>query len=536
MAQIRFSDTLSISNNSTSDSNLPKLDYDLYTKKWSIIFFCSCAALDSVAVPIVLYIILNYETDLDKDTVYLIISGTLFGTIIVEFLQRTWRLWKKSSTCRVANTGRWDFDWFHWNSALVLIIIIAEVAIATSLDTPQVRLLAMPTSSILFVVSIEVLLIELMRAFRVRAPFRVSSVTKGEYLRPALFTLIEDVVAVDGNGGSGYRVRLNARYETSKDFRRLLLFMTWFWTVPCLLVAVATSAVVFWPHLLHRDLAYINRIPSDFQQDSLRDLRASEYKNSYIWKLVLKSLPSYLVHLSQNVLLLRRSKEAADNDRKERGIQFNDYLETLQDSTCNDERLVNIDLDFSALLPTQYHLLQAALDVRGDVIDGSSRLQVLPRPVDTGTQFCNSATLLVSIMKSATFVLASLAAFAGWCAVAGVTGLAPGFAKGTIGGGNAVGTYPKDIAQLKTWLTDSTPRVILLNKEYNFIGSEGKVTEQGCRPAFNKCQKLVSVTYDKAGVAGINLGSNKSIVGVGANAVIRGKGLRIANGAKNIII
>lgn len=48
--------------------------------------------------------------------------------------------------------------------------------------------------------------------------------------------------------------------------------------------------------------------------------------------------------------------------------------------------------------------------------------------------------------------------------------------------------------------------------------------------------KTISVTYDKAGVAGINVGSNKSIVGVGSKGVIRGKGLRMANGAKNVII
>jgi pectin lyase len=41
------------------------------------------------------------------------------------------------------------------------------------------------------------------------------------------------------------------------------------------------------------------------------------------------------------------------------------------------------------------------------------------------------------------------------------------------------------------------------------------------------------VTYDKAGVAGINVGSNKSIIGVGSKGVLRGKGLRMANGAKN---
>ncbi|KAI5789779.1 pectin lyase A precursor [Peziza echinospora] len=134
-----------------------------------------------------------------------------------------------------------------------------------------------------------------------------------------------------------------------------------------------------------------------------------------------------------------------------------------------------------------------------------------------------------------------------------VKGSPEGFATGTTGGGSATPQYPADIAQLKTWLTDSTPRVIVINKEFNFIGSEGKVTEQGCRPASNKCvgnggqdainganwcsgQPAVSVTYDKAGVSAINVGSNKSIVGVGSSGVIRGKGLRIANGAKNVII
>lgn len=94
---------------------------------------------------------------------------------------------------------------------------------------------------------------------------------------------------------------------------------------------------------------------------------------------------------------------------------------------------------------------------------------------------------------------------------------------------------------------------------YNFIGSEGTVTENGCRPASNTCPgtggqdainhadwctngnagagvTTISVTYDKAGVSGINLGSNKSLIGIGSAGVIRGKGLRIANGAQNVII
>ncbi|KAH8799116.1 hypothetical protein F5884DRAFT_758603 [Xylogone sp. PMI_703] len=134
-----------------------------------------------------------------------------------------------------------------------------------------------------------------------------------------------------------------------------------------------------------------NKLPLDFREDQLQDLRACEHKNTYIWDLVVKSLPLYLVHLSQNVLLLRRSKEAADKDRKERGIEFNDYLETTDHNTYNDEEDVNIDLDFATLLPTQHHLLQAALDVRGDVNHGTNRLRVLLDPLNTSTHFCESA-------------------------------------------------------------------------------------------------------------------------------------------------
>ncbi|EKG21328.1 Pectate lyase/Amb allergen [Macrophomina phaseolina MS6] len=142
---------------------------------------------------------------------------------------------------------------------------------------------------------------------------------------------------------------------------------------------------------------------------------------------------------------------------------------------------------------------------------------------------------------------------------AGVVGSAEGFAKGVTGGGSATPVYPSTIAELTSYLADDKARVIMLNKEFNFLKSEGTATEKGCRPASNKCpgnggqdainhaswcdngnagagSTSITVTYDKAGVSGLTVGSNKSIVGVGSKGVIRGKGLRLANGAKNVII
>lgn len=96
--------------------------------------------------------------------------------------------------------------------------------------------------------------------------------------------------------------------------------------------------------------------------------------------------------------------------------------------------------------------------------------------------------------------------------------------------------------------------VILIDKEFNFIGSEGTKTGTGCRPASNTCPNsggqdaideinwcsddypAVSVTYDEAAMEGINVASDKSIVGVGSAGVIRGKGLRLVNDVSNVII
>lgn len=107
--------------------------------------------------------------------------------------------------------------------------------------------------------------------------------------------------------------------------------------------------------------------------------------------------------------------------------------------------------------------------------------------------------------------------------------------------------------RLKAWLSDSTPRVIMLNKEYNFLNSAGTAKETGCRPASNTCpgkggqdainganwcapHPKISVTYDKAAMTALKVGSNKSIVGVGNKGVIKGVGLRLSGGVSNVII
>lgn len=116
---IKFTDQMPDSN------SFPSLEYDLASKKWRILIFWTLVIMDSFAIPIILYFVLNYSTTLNKKqgifarsrrienseliySVYYIISFTLFGTLMLEYAQRAWRLWVKTSTCRVVNTKRLD--------------------------------------------------------------------------------------------------------------------------------------------------------------------------------------------------------------------------------------------------------------------------------------------------------------------------------------------------------------------------------------------------------------------------------------------
>lgn len=70
------------------------------------------------------------------------------------------------------------------------------------------------------------------------------------------------------------------------------------------------------------------------------------------------------------------------------------------------------------------------------------------------------------VIMSFSILLLGLVALVAKAAAVGVVGTPVGFGTGTTGGGSATPAYPSDIAQLKSWLTDSTARVIVLNKEY----------------------------------------------------------------------
>ncbi|OJZ91488.1 polysaccharide lyase family 1 protein [Aspergillus luchuensis CBS 106.47] len=132
-----------------------------------------------------------------------------------------------------------------------------------------------------------------------------------------------------------------------------------------------------------------------------------------------------------------------------------------------------------------------------------------------------------------------------------VSGSAPGFAAGVTGGGDATPVYPTTIDELKEYLTSSSPQNIVIEGTFDFVGSEGTKTYQACNiydcTPDNGGQAILNtlggcgdtstydVTIDVAGYQGINVASDKTLVGKGTGAVLNGKGLRFV-GVSNIII
>ncbi|KAH7118627.1 pectin lyase 2 [Dactylonectria estremocensis] len=156
-------------------------------------------------------------------------------------------------------------------------------------------------------------------------------------------------------------------------------------------------------------------------------------------------------------------------------------------------------------------------------------------------------------MKTSLVLASIFAAIVRTASADGVEGTAEGFASEVTGGGSATPVYPTTNDELVSYLADDEARVIVLQQEFDFTGTDGTLTEEGCAPwgtgdacqlAINQngwCDNYqssatkVSVTYDAAATIGISVGSNKSIVGKGSSGGLRGKGLRIV-GAQNVIV
>ena len=129
-----------------------------------------------------------------------------------------------------------------------------------------------------------------------------------------------------------------------------------------------------------------------------------------------------------------------------------------------------------------------------------------------------------------------------------------GFAAGTTGGAGGEVVTVTTPGELSAVISDNTPRIIRISGIIDFRNTEGSSTELGCTYSDNYCsyngkqEKILNfgsycsgrttynITYDTAGKTPLQVGSNKTLIGVGSNSGIKGKGLRMSGGVSNIIV
>lgn len=207
--------------------------------------------LTSCILPLVGWFSLHYATTM-KTQYVLSIFTPLFGAVsLYAFFLRTWRLARPGSQYRPlgcedqSRSSRWTLDYFDWNFALGFAVVCAVIAAGIAEDPSNVRMASLPLSILLLQVCGQMALLLPLRAFGWRVPCRISSYPRGTPARPAVYTIIEDIVAVDGKQGREFREIWQGRWESSPLFRTHLAVMDAIWGISGLCIAALCIGIIY---------------------------------------------------------------------------------------------------------------------------------------------------------------------------------------------------------------------------------------------------------------------------------------------------
>ncbi|KAK3693159.1 hypothetical protein B0T22DRAFT_496056 [Podospora appendiculata] len=226
---------------------LPRLNYNLWDYKTKLFIISGLLIIESSLLPIALFYGLWFNTTLRHGIVFAIITA-FFGLVTgIEFGLRTLKLTLPAAAYRPLGAGhrRWALDFTHATLSCGYTVMTGILIGASIPHEPLVRPLAIPVPFFLIQIGVQLLATGWLNKRHYPAPCRISSVAKGERVPPLVYTLVEDIVAVDGGAGLEYRRNFKARYETSPRFRSMIARQNWFWGAGAFLVGVGTMVVVW---------------------------------------------------------------------------------------------------------------------------------------------------------------------------------------------------------------------------------------------------------------------------------------------------
>lgn len=155
----------------------------------------------------------------------------------------------RSSIIHLDSSDNKQLDYFHWNFIFGFIYLSALITvgdiIANNNHKLGVRLNALSLPLLQLQVCLQSLIASVMTVYNVKYPFRFSSMARGVSVRPACYTIIEDICAVDGGEGTRFRQAFDQRYNASSPIRRLLLHMDLIWGISGTIVGAVLLGLIW---------------------------------------------------------------------------------------------------------------------------------------------------------------------------------------------------------------------------------------------------------------------------------------------------
>ncbi|KAF4634832.1 hypothetical protein G7Y89_g3269 [Cudoniella acicularis] len=148
-------------------------------------------------------------------------------------------LWHRDECAPLLSRSVWELDATSWVYGVAMICALIPFVIGSTQAIPELYLYS-PGFLMVFLG-----IIMLVTLIPIPIPIGINSHARGTALRPFIYYAAEDFIAVDGLQDREFRVRYNARYDSSKGFRRMFLFLTLWWILGVCIYLGCLSAVIW---------------------------------------------------------------------------------------------------------------------------------------------------------------------------------------------------------------------------------------------------------------------------------------------------
>ncbi|KAK0107269.1 hypothetical protein ONS95_003969 [Cadophora gregata] len=162
-----------------------------------------------------------------------------FGELYI-LIVRVARLLRYRELCApLLSRSKWELDATSWVYGVSMICALIPFVVGSTLEIPQLYLYS-PGFLMAFLGCVM-----LISVFPIPLPIGINSHARGTPMRPFIYYAAEDFIAVDGLQDREFRVRYNARYDSSKAFRRMFTYLTWWWISGVIIYLGCLSAVIW---------------------------------------------------------------------------------------------------------------------------------------------------------------------------------------------------------------------------------------------------------------------------------------------------